>query len=59
MYMWSDGDAGLVEAGARNCGRYVRGEYRFERLYGSHGPLDEQPDAVADRISAWIAAHPA
>jgi pimeloyl-ACP methyl ester carboxylesterase len=58
MYIWSNGDAGLLYAGARNCGRYVNGEYRFETLSGSHWMLDEQPDAVADLLSDWLAAHP-
>ena len=47
MYVWSDGDTALLEKGARDCGRYVSGEYRFEVLHGSHWLLDEQPDEVA------------
>ena len=58
MYVWSDGDTALLEKGARNCGRYVSGEYRFETLHGSHWMLDEQPDAVAALLSEWLAAHP-
>jgi pimeloyl-ACP methyl ester carboxylesterase len=58
MYVWSDGDTGLLEKGARDCRRYVSGEYRFETLHGSHWMLDEQPDAVADLVLEWIAAHP-
>jgi pimeloyl-ACP methyl ester carboxylesterase len=58
MYVWSDGDTGLLEKGARNTGRYVSGEYRFEILHGSHWMLDEQPDAVADLLLEWLAAHP-
>ena len=42
---------------ARGCGRYVSDEYRFETLHGSHWMLDEQPDAVADLLLEWLAAH--
>jgi pimeloyl-ACP methyl ester carboxylesterase len=58
MYIWSTGDTALLHAGARNCGRFVNGEYRFETLSGSHWILDEQPDAVADLLSDWLVAHP-
>jgi pimeloyl-ACP methyl ester carboxylesterase len=58
MYLWSNRDAAAVEKAARNCGRYVTGEYRFEILSGSHWMLDEQPDVVADLLSEWLAAHP-
>ena len=58
MYVWSDGDTALLEKGARDCGRYVSGEYRFEILHGTHWLLDEQPDAVADLLLDWLAAHP-
>ena len=58
MYMWSDGDTFLLSKGAHNTGRYVTGEYRFETLHGSHFMLDEQPDAVADLLLEWLAAHP-
>ncbi|OBB11945.1 alpha/beta hydrolase [Mycobacteriaceae bacterium 1482268.1] len=58
MFMWSEDDFALKEKGVRNCGRYVTGEYRFERLKGSHFLPDEQPDAVADLLIDWLAAHP-
>ncbi len=58
LYVWSDEDAALVEKPARNTARYVTGEYRFETLHGSHWMLDEQPDAVADLLLEWFAAHP-
>ena len=58
MYVWSDGDAALLEKGARDTGRYVSGEYRFEILHGSHWMLDEQPAAVANLLVEWLAAHP-
>jgi pimeloyl-ACP methyl ester carboxylesterase len=58
MYVWSDDDAALLAKGAHDTGRYVAGEYRFETLHGSHWMLDEQPDAVADLLLDWFAAHP-
>lgn len=58
MYIWSDGDAAVLEKGARLTGRYVGAEYRFETLSGSHWMLDEQPDAVADLLLDWLTAHP-
>jgi hypothetical protein len=58
MYVWSDGDAYVLRKGACDSSRYVSGDYRFETLHGSHWMLDEQPDAVADLLLEWIAAHP-
>jgi len=58
MYVWSNGDTALLEKGARGCGRYVSGEYRFEILHGTHWMLDEQPGAVADLLLEWFATHP-
>jgi pimeloyl-ACP methyl ester carboxylesterase len=58
MYVWSDGDTFLLSKAARNTGRYVNGEYRFEELHGSHFLLDEQPDTVAALLLEWFAAHP-
>jgi pimeloyl-ACP methyl ester carboxylesterase len=59
LYVWSDGDTALLAKAARNCGRYVTGEYRFEILHGvSHWIPDEQPDAIADLLLEWFAAHP-
>jgi pimeloyl-ACP methyl ester carboxylesterase len=58
MFVWTDGDTALLEKGARDCARYVTGEYRFEILHGSHWMLDEQPDAVANLLCEWLAAHP-
>jgi pimeloyl-ACP methyl ester carboxylesterase len=57
MYMWSQEDAGLLEKGARECGRHVSGEYRFEVLKGSHWIVDEQPDVVSDLLLDWFARH--
>jgi pimeloyl-ACP methyl ester carboxylesterase len=60
MYIWSDGDKVLREKGARLCGDYVVGEYRFEVLKGvSHWILDEQPDTTADLLLDWFTSHPA
>jgi pimeloyl-ACP methyl ester carboxylesterase len=58
MFVWSDRDKALLEKGARDTGDYVSGEYRFEILRGTHWMLDEQPDAVADLLIGWLAAHP-
>jgi pimeloyl-ACP methyl ester carboxylesterase len=59
MYIWSDADTALLSKAAHTCGRYVSGEYRFEVLEGvTHWILDEQPDAVADLLLEWFAAHP-
>jgi pimeloyl-ACP methyl ester carboxylesterase len=59
MFVWSDGDIALLEKGARACGDYVLGEYRFEVLKGvSHWILDEQPETVANLLLEWFAAHP-
>jgi pimeloyl-ACP methyl ester carboxylesterase len=55
-----DGDIALLESGARACGDYVVGEYRFEVLKGvSHWILDDQPDKMADLLLDWFASHPA
>jgi pimeloyl-ACP methyl ester carboxylesterase len=60
MYVWSDGDTALREKGARLCGDYVVGEYRFELLEEvSHWILDEEPDVMADLLLDWLATHPA
>jgi pimeloyl-ACP methyl ester carboxylesterase len=59
MFVWSDRDATIVGAAARACGDYVTSEYRFETLHGvSHWILDEAPDATADLLLDWFAAHP-
>ena len=59
LFIWSDNDIALLRKGADLCGRYVKGEYRFEILHGvSHWIVDERPDAVADLLLDWFAAHP-
>jgi len=59
MYVWSDKDIALAEKPARNTVRYVTGDYRFEILRGvSHWIPDECPDAAADLLLEWFAAHP-
>jgi pimeloyl-ACP methyl ester carboxylesterase len=59
MHVFSDGDSFLSVEGARASSRGVSGEYRFEVLRGvSHWLMDEDPDAVADVLLNWFAAHP-
>jgi pimeloyl-ACP methyl ester carboxylesterase len=59
LYVWSDGDTAVLSKAARNCGRYVTGEYRYEVLHGvSHWIPDERPDAIADLLLEWFATHP-
>jgi pimeloyl-ACP methyl ester carboxylesterase len=59
LYVWSDRDVALAEKAARNTGRYVSGEYRFETLRGvSHWIPDQEPDVLADLLLDWFAAHP-
>lgn len=59
MHMYSDADSFLTPEGAYACGRGVAGEYRFEVLHGvSHWIPDEDPDAVANLLLEWFAAHP-
>lgn len=58
VYVWGDGDTGLLGKGARECDRYVSGAYLFETLHEvSHWMVDERPDAVADVLLEWFAAH--
>lgn len=60
MHVWSDGDRYLLEKAARNSGKYVTADYRFEILPGvSHWMPEEQPDAVADLLLDWFKTHPA
>jgi pimeloyl-ACP methyl ester carboxylesterase len=58
MFIWSDGDVYIKDKGVRDCAKYVSAEYRFETLHGTHWMADEQPDAVADLLVDWFAAHP-
>ncbi len=59
MFVWSDGDTAVLGHGARRCARHVSGDFRFETLHGvSHWIPEEQPDAVADLLLEWFAAHP-
>ena len=45
LYVWSDGDTAVLSNGARNCGRYANGEYRFETCtecptgYSTNSPM--------------------
>ncbi|MBS9532457.1 alpha/beta fold hydrolase [Mycobacterium sp. M1] len=60
MYVWSDDDFALLGKAARNTVRHVDADYRFEVLPGaSHWIPDTRPDALADLLLDWFAAHPA
>ncbi|WP_167759420.1 alpha/beta fold hydrolase [Mycobacterium sp. PS03-16] len=59
MYVWSDGDAALLDKAAYNTEHYVSGEYRFEVMPGvSHWIPEEKPDELAGLLLEWFAAHP-
>ncbi|BBZ65591.1 alpha/beta hydrolase [Mycolicibacterium insubricum] len=58
LYIWSEDDVALKEKGARLCGRYVDGPYRYERMPGSHWLPDECPDTIADLLIDWFGSHP-
>jgi len=59
MFIWSDGDTAVHGKGARNTGRFVNADYRFEVLKGvSHWIPDDEPDAVADLLLDWFDTHP-
>lgn len=59
MHVWSDGDKALLEKAARNTGKYVDAEYRFEVVHGAtHWMPDQCPDTVADLLLDWFAHHP-
>lgn len=58
LYIWSDDDIALREKCARLCGDYVVGDYRFERLHGSHWIVEEHPDTVAELLLDWVGTHP-
>ena len=47
----------LLEKGAQLCADYVVGEYRFERLSGSHWIVEEHPDTVSDLLLDWFGTH--
>lgn len=58
MFVWSDGDAALLEPGARLTARHVAGPYRFEVLEGrSHWLPDECPEILAGLLLEWFAVH--
>lgn len=59
LYVWSDGDAALLETAARNTGNYVDAEYRFEIVRGAtHWLPDQHPDLVAGLLTDWFGTHP-
>lgn len=56
MFLYSDGDVSIAAKGAHETARHVAGPYRFESLAGlSHWMIDEDPSAVASRLTDWIA----
>lgn len=57
LYVWSDEDVALKEKGARLCADYVVGDYRFERLAGSHWIVEEHPDTVSQLMLDWFGTH--
>lgn len=58
MHVFSDGDTFLSAKGAQACGHGVSADYRYEVLHGvSHWMVDEDPDAIADLLLDWFAAH--
>lgn len=59
LYVWSDRDIALMAKPANDTAKYVTGPYRFETLAGaSHWLPEEQPDAIANLLLEWFAAHP-
>ncbi len=57
LYVWSDEDIALKEKGARLCADYVVGDYRFERLAGSHWIVEEHPDTVSRLLLERFETH--
>lgn len=54
LYIWSDHDIALGEAGALATANYVTGFYRFERLHGlSHWLIEE----ATERVTALLLEH--
>lgn len=54
LYVWSDGDIAVGEAGARGTERFVDAPYTFEILRGvSHWIPEEAPE----RVDALLGAH--
>jgi pimeloyl-ACP methyl ester carboxylesterase len=54
MFIWSDGDIALREKGARTCGKYVLGEYRFEVPRGRLAPDPRRATRHDDRSAAGL-----
>jgi len=51
LYIWSDHDIALGEAGALATARYVTGPYRFERLHGlTHWLIEEAPERITSLL---------
>lgn len=59
LYVWSDRDVALTAKPAYDTAKYVTGPYRFETVAGaSHWLPEERPEAIADLLLEWFAAHP-
>jgi pimeloyl-ACP methyl ester carboxylesterase len=59
LYIWSTDDLALGKTAAMETGRYVKGQYRFERFEGnSHWLLAEVPDRVSASILEQLRANP-
>ena len=59
LYIWSDHDIALGEAGALATANYVSGPYRFERLHGlSHWLIEEAPSQITSLLLDHILPHP-
>jgi pimeloyl-ACP methyl ester carboxylesterase len=57
LYLWSDNDIALGEAGALATANYVTGPYRFERLHDlSHWLIEEAPGRITSLLLEHIAA---
>jgi pimeloyl-ACP methyl ester carboxylesterase len=51
LYLWSDHDVALGEAGALATAKYVTGPYRFERLHDlTHWLIEEAPERVTSLL---------
>ncbi|HKV19405.1 MAG TPA: alpha/beta fold hydrolase, partial [Mycobacterium sp.] len=51
LHVWTDDDIALKEKGARLCGDYDVGDYRYEQFNGvSHWVVDERPNEIADLL---------
>lgn len=49
-YLWSNQDTALGREAAETTGAFVRGDYRFREVSGSHWLPDQQPGVVAEVV---------